>query len=165
MKKLFMSAFLAVTVITVNAQISQGTIYAGVGSNINYSSTNYDGFGDNENSFNLDLSGGYFINDGVMLGLGIGYSSYSFGNSDGSATSFQVFGRYYITNFFLGAGYQSYKIEGFGAINQLLLQGGYAAFITNAIAIEPSINYGIGLGDLNANTLSLNVGFGIYINR
>jgi len=147
-----------------NAQIEQGTIYAGVNSNLNYSSTSVDGAPDNVNQFNLNLMGGYFFVDNVMGGLGIGYNTISAGNTDFSSTNWTLFGRYYINGqIFLGAGYESQKQEDIDAINSLALEAGYAAFITDDITVEPSLGYGLGLGDNDANTFVINVGFGIYL--
>lgn len=149
------------------AQISKGTIMAGASSNINYTSTSYDGFDDNENTFNLDLKGGYFVIDNLAFGLNIGYNKYSFGDAiDVSTTMFGIFGRYYYNGaIFAGVGYNSTKVEDSDAVNFLPIEVGYAAFITDDIAVEPSLSYHLGMGDVDANMFMFNVGFSIYFNR
>lgn len=167
MKK-FLLAACAVLVFAVaaNAQIPQGTIFAGVSSNLSYSSTSFDGFDDNQNQFTLNLNGGYFVSENILVGAQFGYSSLNFGESDFSSTQYGLFGRYYVNGeIFLGLGYQATKPEDIDALGSIPIEAGYAAFVTDDITVEPSISYSLGVGDNEANTLAFNIGFGIYINN
>ena len=148
------------------AQIGQGTVLIGASSNLNYSSTSFDGADDNLNSFNINLGVGYFVIENLALGIELGYDKITFGDNDASSTTFGLFGRYYVNGkIFLGAGYRSSKGEDSDAVNSLPLEVGYAAFITDNIAVEPSFGYALGLGDNESNTFGLNVGFSLYLNR
>ncbi|MCB0495160.1 MAG: outer membrane beta-barrel protein [Cyclobacteriaceae bacterium] len=153
-----------------NAQISQGTIAVSTGTNLNYSSSSYKGSDTKLNQFNLNLTGGYFFAQNFIIGAGIAYSSTNYKSSsydyDTKSTTFSIFSRYYINGaFFLGIGYGSVKYEDLDALNELDFQVGYAAFISDNISIEPSLNYGLGLGDNEGNTFLVNLGFGLYLNR
>ena len=170
MKKIFFTVIsIYVFATTASAQIPQGTIFAGVTSNLSYSSTSFDVTDDNQNIFNIDLNGGYFVGDNILLGATFGYSSFSFGDIDefdDSATNYGIFGRYYVNGqIFLGLGYQAVKPEDIDAIGSIPFEAGYAAFITDDITIEPSISYAIGVGDNESDTFVFNIGFGIYFNN
>ncbi len=148
------------------AQINEGTFLVGASSNLGFSSTSTEIADDNVNVFTLNLTGGYFVIDNLAFGLSFGYTKYSVGDIDGSTTSFGLFGRYYVNgNVFLGLGFNSSKSEDSDAINSVPLEFGYAAFVTDNIAIEPSLSYSIGVGDNESNTFGLNVGFTLYFNR
>lgn len=164
MKKLLLTLTAVFLFAALNAQIEQGTIYAGVNSSLGYSSTSIDGADDNVNQFNINLMGGYFFIENLMGGAGLGYNSITQGDFDSSTFNWSLFGRYYINGeFFLGAGYESIKPDGSDATNSVNLTGGYAAFITDDITVEPALNYRLGMGDNDTNTFSLNVGFGLYL--
>jgi hypothetical protein len=121
---------------------------------------------DNLSILTLDLKAGYFVIDNLALGLSFGYEKYSLDDSEESLTSFGLFGRYYVNGkIFVGAGYSSSKFEDSDAANSLPFEVGYAAFITDNIAFEPSISYAIGVGDNESNTFGLNLGFALYFNR
>jgi len=64
--------------------------------------------------------------------------------------------------FFLRRRFSDYAPD---AVNGLPLEVGFAAFITDNIAVEPSFGYALGLGDNESNTFGLNVGFSLYLNR
>lgn len=148
------------------AQIEKGTVLVGASSNLGYSSASNENSDDNVNLFILDLKAGYFLIDNLAAGLSFGYTKYSGDNLDGSSTAFGLFGRYYVNGkFFLGLGYNSTKVEDAEAVKSVPLEAGYAAFITDNIAIEPSLRYAIGVGDNESNSFGLNVGFALYFNR
>jgi hypothetical protein len=148
------------------AQIQKGSVLVGASSNLGFSSISYDDGDDNFKVFILDLKAGYFVIDNLAVGLNFGYSKYSFGDTDASTTLFGLFGRYYVNGkIFVGAGYSSSKLEDSDASNSLPLEAGYEAFITDNIALEPSVSYSIGLGDNESNTFGLNLGFALYFNR
>lgn len=164
-KTLLLLAVCSVFSMSAAAQISQGTFLVGASSNLGFSTTSY-GDGDNLNAFVLDLNGGYFVIDNLAVGLSFGYSNYSSGDFSGSTTSVGLFGRYYVQGkIFAGLGFSSIHVEDADALTSIPLEVGYAAFLTDNIAIEPSLNYGIGMGDNSANTFGLNIGFTLYLNR
>lgn len=167
MKKIHLTiSILMLFAATSYAQIQKGSVLVGASSNLGFSSTSYDGADDNFNVFTLDVKAGYFVIDNLAVGLNFGYNKFSQGDSDASTTLFGLFGRYYVNGkIFVGAGYSSLKLEDSDASNSLPFEVGYAAFITDNIAFEPSINYAIGLGDNESNTFGLNLGFALYFNR
>lgn len=163
MKKTLLTLFAAITVFAASAQIEQGTILVGASSNFGFSSTSVDGIDDNATSFNIDLRGGYFVIDNLAVGLTLGYEKFKWGDLEADQTSFGLFGRYYFQGkIFAGAGFQSVKSGDADAETFIPLEVGYAAFITDNIAIEPSLNYVIGDGN---STFGLGVGFTLYLNR
>jgi hypothetical protein len=166
-KTIFMTLFaVCLSGGTAIAQINKGTFLVGASSNLGFSSTSTEISDDNVNVFLLDVSGGYFVIDNLALGLSFGYSKYSYEDFDGSSTSFGLFGRYYVNGkVFLGLGFASAKVEDSDAVNSIPLEVGYAAFVTDNIAIEPSLSYSLGLGDNESNTFGLQVGFTLYFNR
>ncbi len=148
------------------AQIQKGAFLVGASSNFGYSSTSYENSDDNVNLFSLNLKGGYFVIDDLTFGLSFGYNKFSVGDNDASTTSVGFFGRYYVNGkFFAGMGYNSSKAEGADAINRVPFEIGYAAFLNNNIAVEPSLSYAIGVSDNKSNQFALNVGFALYFNR
>lgn len=167
MKKLiFTISIVAAFAVTSFAQIEQGTVIVGPSTNLGFTSQSFDGADDNLTSFNINLGAGYFVIENLAFGLNFGYSSLSFGDEDVSTTTFGLFGRYYVNGkIFLGAGYASSKVEDSDAVNSLPLEAGYAAFITDNIAVEPSLGYELGLGDNESSKFGLNVGFMLYLNR
>ncbi|HEX5172209.1 MAG TPA: hypothetical protein VFW11_23695 [Cyclobacteriaceae bacterium] len=160
--------FLIVSILSVTgvvAQINQGTFLVGASSNLGFSSTSTEG-SDNVNVFLLDLKGGYFVMDNLAVGLSLGYTKYSAGDFDGSSTTIGLFGRYYIHGkIFAGLGFSSTDSNNSDSYNSVPFEFGYAAFVTDNIALEPSLSYSIGVGDNESNTFGLNVGFTLYFNR
>jgi hypothetical protein len=156
-KSIFLIAFLLIAGYA-SAQISKGTILAGASSNLGFTSVSPD-TGDNYSLFDLSLKGGYFVIDNVVAGANIGYhkiDTYSY-------TSFGLFGRYYYQGkFFGGAGFNIIKPEDSDSQFSVPFEVGYAAFINEAIAVEPSLNFSVGE---NSNTFGFNVGFTLYFNR
>ena len=171
--KIKFTGLLLISFLTIQnafAQIEEGTVYLGASSNLSFSSTSIDGYSDNYNNFNLGFQGGYFVAENLALGALINFQKQTLGDQDASTTTLGLFGRYYINGaFFLGAGYASAnsKSNGFSgdAVGSIPLEAGYAAFITDAVSIEPSLVYAIGTGDNNTNTVGVNVGFAIYLGR
>mgnify|MGYP001803354839 CR=1 FL=1 len=164
MKKITFSAFALLLAFTSFSQTEQGRILVGVGSDLRFSSQSFEGSDDNFNTFSVGLGGGYLLIANFVAGANIGeFSSNSFGIGP--------FVRYYYEQFFAEAGVnfsesssESDFFESDSSLNQVNLGLGYAAFINDYIAVEPSLNYSIGGGDVDGqNTFSLNVGFAIYL--
>lgn len=152
------------------AQFEQGTTYVAAGSNLGFSSSKTDGPGDALNSFNIGGKVGGFVSDNFLLGALIDYEKLSQGSSDLSITTLGFFGRFYgDSGFFLGAGYNSSKAKVDGnsgtAVGSIPIEIGYAAFIRDALTIEPSLSYALGTGDVKTNTLGINLAFGIYLGK
>jgi outer membrane protein len=174
MKKILFTVFAAFVAFGASAQIEKGTILAGASSNLGYNSfTPKDA--DAITAFNIDLKGGYFIIDNLALGLNIGFSSQDDSNSDTKTTStaLGVFARYYIQGkIFIEGGFDSYKDkdESGGSEFESSYTGinigvGYAAFITDNIAVEPALGYTSVSGDFEGSGFGINVGFTLYLNR
>lgn len=144
-----------------SAQINQGTILVGASSSSGVQSIKSGNY--SETLFILNTKIGYFISENLALGANIGITK--FGGLD--QTTFGAFGRYYISGkYFLGAGYSSTKSNGSNSVGLLNFEGGYAAFLTNNIAIEPALTYQLGTGDASQNsTIGLAIGFSLYFNR
>ena len=167
-----MTLLAAFAITATAAQINNGAWLIGASSNMaanNYTSkTSADVF-----TFNLNIQGGNFIIDNLVLGLNTGFTSLSQGGSNQAQTTLGIFSRYYFPkNFFAGAGVNSYWFSNNSGNSEshaeVRLEAGYAAFISNSCAIEPSISYR-GVTDPNytgrISSLSFNLGFMIYLHR
>jgi hypothetical protein len=163
MRRLHLVLLLVVAATTVKGQIEKKTVYLGATSNMsllgittgpNSSSTTY---------FNISPQVGYFFADNFLLGADLSYSA----NAGINQTTVGLFTRYYIKGkVFLGGGYSSSSFSGGNSVGLFNLEGGYAAFITRNIAVEPALVFTKGTGDAsNYTTFGLRVGFSLYINR
>lgn len=164
MKKVLVTVFAILVVFAASAQISQGTILVGASTNAGYTSYNED-VGD-YSQFNISLKGGYFVAENFVLGINFGYTKIE----EASETTVGAFGRYYVNGkFFAGVGFNSTSIDFGGdsnaSVTTIPLEVGYAAFINDVVAIEPSLNYTIIGGDLEGASFGLNIGLSIYLNR
>lgn len=134
MRRLHLVLLLVVAATTVKGQIERKTVYLGATSNMsilgvttgpNSSSTTY---------FNISPQVGYFFADNFLLGTNLSFSS----NNGFNQTTIGLFTRYYIKGkVFIGGGYSSSSFTGGNSLGLFNLEGGYAAFITHNIAIEP----------------------------
>lgn len=148
---------------TAFGQIEKGTIYFGGTSDMNFTSNLKE---EGDDNFSMGFSGGYFPVNNLLIGAGAGRTFVdNFIAGRGQAIVLQAYSRFYFKNFFASSGYQTYKVEENRAKKMIMFQIGYAAFLSRYLAIEPSFNYGIALGDYYVNEYSLFLGFGIYINR
>lgn len=163
MKKALLTLFAAITVFAASAQIEQGTILVGASSSAGFTSYNEDA-GD-YSEFNINLKGGYFVIDNLALGLNLGYQKVD----EESATTFGLFGRYYVNGkIFAGLGFNSTKVD-FGdfdfSVTTIPVEVGYAAFINDVVAIEPALNYSIYGGDGEGASFGLSIGISVYLGR
>jgi hypothetical protein len=143
---------------SASAQINKGSILAGASSNLSFTSISSDS-GDDYSLFDLSLKGGYFFMENLTGGLNLGYQKID----DFSITTFGLFGRYYYKGkFFGGAGFNVITYENQDSQTSIPFEAGYAAFITDNIAVEPSLNLGIGEDN---TTFGFRVGFSLYLNR
>lgn len=111
----------------------------------------------------LNLKGGYFVIENLAVGANLGYFKDS--EADDAITSFGLFGRYYVNGkIILGAGFNANK---FGEVSytSIPLEAGYAAFITDNIAVEPVVTYTLMSGDAEGSSFGIGVGFSLYLNR
>ncbi|MEQ9465854.1 MAG: hypothetical protein RLN88_00500 [Ekhidna sp.] len=172
MKKSLLTVTLVAFFGVVHAQIEKGGWLIGPNSNLGFSSTSFDGSGDNVTSFNIGGKAGYFLIDNLVAGVNVGFSSVKQGDSKSTSTQIGPFARYYVSGiFFLGASFSaaSSKLDsGIGeakiTYNVLAFEGGYPIWIVDNIAIEPALNYTMSSGDdiIDRNTFGLNIGFTLY---
>jgi hypothetical protein len=158
MKKLFFILLAVFAAGSASAQINKGSVLVGASSNMNFTSISPDN-GDNYSIFDLSLKGGYFFMDNVTVGLNLGYQKLD----DFTISTFGLFGRYYYKGkFFGGTGFNVIKYENQDSQTSIPFELGYAAFITENIAVEPSLNLGIAEDN---TSFGLRVGFSLYLNR
>jgi outer membrane protein len=158
MKKLLFILFAICIAGSASAQINKGSVLVGASSNLNFSSVKFDGF-ERFSNFDLDVKVGYFVIDNLTVGLDLGYQKLD----DFTVSSFGLFSRYYYQGkIFGGVGFNFLKYEDQDSETSIPFEIGYAAFITENIAIEPAFNLSIGE---NSNSYGLRVGFALYLNR
>lgn len=169
MKKLLFTMTMIAAFGVANAQTEQGGWLVGASTNLGFTSTSIDGADDNVSNFNLDTRAGYFLMDNLAAGLDLSFQNVKEGDDKFSLTVIGSFVRYYVGgNFFLGAGYgaASAKSDDDDAVKGglLSLEAGYPIWFGDNVALEPSLNYGIGSGDLfeDVSIFGLAVGFSLY---
>jgi hypothetical protein len=160
MKKLFTILCAVMLTFGLAAQTESGTILIEGSSNLTYSSiklnsVEYDGDDvdipdqDATNNMALDLTGAYFMMDGLAAGLVLSYSSVSI---DGEGTSKMLIGpmvRYYIgesgmwgqLSYGLGSSDDGDSNTDEPTTSTLGIGAGYAAMLSDNISINPSIGY------------------------
>ncbi len=153
-----------------NAQTEKSEIYIQGASNLNFSNLNFDNSRSSEFRGNGSL--GYFVADNFLLALEMYYLS----EGSNKTYSYGAKGRYYLNNFFLGAGYRhggynSEKSSGiyyprtfesrttFDLIN---FEIGYAFFLNEIIALEPTLTYVTYLNTNDLNNLAFNLSVAVY---
>jgi outer membrane protein len=166
MKKVLLTVFAALTVFVASAQIEQGTWLVGASSNAGFTSYNEDAGDFSE--FNINVKGGYFVIENLAVGLNLGYTKID----EASETTLGLFGRYYVNGkIFVGAGFNSTSVDfGIDGVDKatystIPLEVGYAAFLNNVVAIEPSVGYQIYGGDREGAAFGINVGISVYLGR
>lgn len=161
MKKVLLTVFAACLVFAASAQISKGTILVGGSSNLNFISNNEDA-GDDSN-FTLDLKGGYFFMDNLTAGLNLYYDKYS--EADDATVGIGPFVRYYVNGkIILGLGFNSIS-QGDVSGSAIPLEVGYAWFLGDAVAVEPTLNYTSYGGDFDGASFGLKVGISVYLGK
>ena len=174
MKKFFILLTAVLFAVNAFAQFEQGAIRIGGASSLGFSNTKYKGVSGSLNYAELGIDGGYFFMDNLSANLTLS-GGFEKDSDDSDATS--MFGaelgvRYYLPmKVFAGAGfeYSTYKYGGYSSpACAAHVRVGYAAFLTDNIAVEPVIGYRIGLGltdDMKANQfnrLSFQIGFSLF---
>lgn len=173
MKKILLTLLAGCLVFVASAQISQGTVLVGGSSNLGFTSFNEDA-GD-FSQFNLDVRGGYFVIDNLAFGLNLSFANRDFGDfGKETDTGFGVFGRYYFNGkIFGGVGFNSLNAkfedsngdEVESTVSVIPIEVGYAAFLNDAVAIEPSLNYSIYGSDGEGASFGVSVGITVYLGR
>jgi hypothetical protein len=162
MKKGLLTLFAALTFFAASAQIEKGAILVNGQSSLDFTSSKPDG-GDSFSEITLGLKGGYFFIDNLAVGPQIVYYKHS--EADDALTGFGLFGRYYVNGkIILGAGFNSNK-AGDASWTTVPLEAGYAAFVTDNVAIEPVVSYELWSGDQKGSAFGLSVGISVYLNR
>lgn len=172
MKKLLLTtALLAVFTFSSKAQTEQGGWLIGASTNLNFTSTSFDGSDNKVNQFDLAFNAGHFVAENLAFGLNVAYNSLDDGGDKQTTSLVGPFVRYYANGtFFVGASYvlgtTKFESNGFDFTfngNYLGLEAGYPIWIVDSIAIEPSLNYAIGGGDFDGSSaFGVNIGFGLY---
>lgn len=192
MKKLLLSLAACVMIIAgAQAQTEQGGIMAGGSVGLNFGSYHgeYDGNkGDKTKTFDINFAPkiGYFVSDGLAVGLGINLNSHS-EKEDGdddkyTSNTFLIspFVRYYSSvglfgDASIGIGSQKSKYGSDGESKDNVfgwsLGAGYAIFLNDHVSIEPMISYNhMGLTDgddskykTKVGQIMIQVGFNIFL--
>ncbi len=169
MKKIFILASALTLSATMYAQkFTQGKYFIGSSSNLSWASHTPEGKDAKSSSTtDLDLSGGYFVKDNILIKAELGYHPGGVKMSDdGEAettynTSYGVGARYYIKDKFFGQA--SYSIPG-EKQSTIGFGGGYVHSLNDFITIEPMVTYDMHSfdGEATGKTLGVRVGLGIY---
>jgi outer membrane protein W len=175
MKKLILTAAVALFAFTANAQEDEATtsqtskgrilVEANTGNAMLGTTGLYYTSVDGESSFNIGLDGGYFIMDDLALKAGLGYGSDSL--SDTSSFSYRLGGKYYVKSMIPVTldltGASGDGVENFAGETPLWLGmgAGYAWFIGNNVSIEPGLRYNHSLNEdySDEGIFQFNVGF------
>lgn len=158
MKKLIaIAAFFAMISTGAFAQFESGTNYLGTslsGLNLQYSSSEH-------TRFEIELMGGRFVTDGLMLYANIGYTHTRHTDDVYAGAG----GRFYFNQngIFMGAGAQFVHLTKNSNDLMIPVEIGYAFYLNHYLAIEPSIYYKMSMHDFSDNsTVGLRVGLGYY---
>ena len=112
--------------------------------------------------WSIGAEAGYFVTDDLAIKAGIGYADADV--IDGTFT-YKIGAKYYLSGVFpLGVDFTGISVEDMDA-NWIGVQGGYALFITDHIAIEPTVRYNITLDEMKADSAFQGlIGFSIFLN-
>jgi hypothetical protein len=158
MKKLTLMMFATFSVVAAIAQIEKGTFLISGSSNFGYNNLSPD----NSSGYtlmNLNLKGGYFPINNLSVGVTAGLLK----NDDYSETTLGAFARYYFFGkLFAGAGFSSLTPDEGDATTEIPVEIGYAVFVANNFAVEPSLGYTMGDG---YEKFGLNIGLTLYPGR
>lgn len=136
MKKILLTALVALAAVNVNAQISKQTILAGGG--VIFNQYRNKDLNIKTSNFSLQQQLAFAFADNVVIGARLGVEKSS--NSTILAFSFAPFARYYIKNLFAHGGF-GYTFTGNDGSAMFDGEIGYALFLNNAVAIEPALYY------------------------
>ena len=121
---------------------------------------------DGESTYNIGFDGGYFIMDDLAIKAGLGYGG---GSEDfvASVLSYRLGAKYYVNSQFpIGIDVTGASIEDADQNPLWLgLQGGYAWFVADNVAIEPGLRYNLSLNEdfTDEGVLQFNIGFTLFL--
>ena len=164
MKKLFTILCAVMLTFSLAAQTDAGTMLLEGSSNLNYSSIKVNSISvdgdeldddflpeDATSTLGLKVTGGYFLMDGLAVGLLIDYSSSTEGDYSSSSMTIGPIARYYIgesgmwTQLSYGIGSSSEEYDGDSddgpSMSTLGIGAGYAIMLSDNIALSPSLGY------------------------
>ncbi len=147
---------------TASAQFEQGKKYVSA----SFSGLDFNYNADSKLSVGLDLKGGYFVEDNLMVLGKIGYDHVGGDDVSPDRASVGLGGRYYIiqNGIYLGLG-ATYKHAAHN-YNDLMpsVEIGYAFFINGTVTIEPAIYYEQSIKNhSHYSNVGLRVGLGLYL--
>ena len=171
MKKIYITILAICVSLTSYTQTDQGVLVLGTGSKFSNVSTTIDdidpgslnGVESSSNNMDLEIGGGYFVTDGLMLGLSLIYDS-DMTNTDGNGyertitttnITFAPTLRYYFGEsgafggiaYALGTTNTLDEYSGFddeeekGSVSGLIVSGGYSFFVNDILAFTPTLSY------------------------
>ncbi len=118
--------------------------------------------------FSGGFEAGYFVAEGFAIKGGLGFSTYDADNDaiDSNAFSYMLGSKYYINGMIpVQLDFRGSTIKDADENPMWIgLQGGYALFIGDSIAIEPGLRYQFSLNSdaFDGSIFSLNVGFSAF---
>lgn len=160
------------------AQTEKGHIVLGGSTNLGFTSGKVDNDADDATSnFGLDIAGGFFLMDNLSAGLLIGFNSTKTGDVSSSGFGIGPVVRYYLPMKVFGQlsyvfGSQKSDDGTFDVTyktGDLGIAVGYAAFLNDHVALEPSVGYHLTSltpeeGDgLSGSAFGVNVGISVYL--
>ncbi len=161
MKRIIIPILFVFALAQAEAQISKGTVFLAGSSNLSGIQQDED-LGDDV-QFNLSVKGGYFLINNLAVGLNLSLNK-PYGSND-KTFGIGPFARYYVAGkVFLGAGYTSYNNSDF-SYSQIPIELGYAIFLADIVALEPSLFYTKYSGDAEGALFGVNLGVSIYFGR
>jgi hypothetical protein len=152
MKKIITSLMALSLMFSASAQTSSGNILLDGSANFMFSSTTDDDTKTKTTDIGLGLMGGYFVIDGLALGLGVSVDNSSVKPDGGdavksSSTMIAPFARYYVGDIGVWGqvsyGFGSMKFDGndLGKNSNLGLAVGYAIFLNDNVSLNPNLGY------------------------
>ena len=116
---------------------------------------------DGNTAWSVGIDGGYFVMDDLAIKAGLGYSDP--GDLIDGTFVYKLGAKYYLDGIIpLGADFTGFTTDGFNG-SWFGLQGGYAVFLGDNVAIEPTLRYNIALGDDVNSAFQALVGFVIFL--
>ncbi|MEM1260497.1 MAG: hypothetical protein AAGH81_18380 [Bacteroidota bacterium] len=116
---------------------------------------------DGDTAWSVGIDGGYFVMDDLAIKAGLGYSDP--GDLFDGTFVYKLGAKYYLNEIIpLGADFTGFSSDGFSG-TWFGLQGGYAVFLGDKVAIEPTLRYNIALDDDVNSAFQALVGFVIFL--
>ena len=169
---LFILALYFCTITGAMAQTEKGGFRLGGSTSVDFLNSKHAGYEFKASELNIDVSGGYFIIDNLSVDIGIDYNMQKESGDNNTATV--IMGeagiRYYLpVKVFFASSFNFLSLDyarEWTTGTAISLKTGYAWFVKDNIALEPSVGYRIGLSNKKRFTkydqLSLWLGFSVY---